>query len=87
MSAPLESMFDKDQALDWAEEYYRDHGYWPRRLWRVEDTKIGNSGVLTRSAALTTQARYGGTLVQLICERKYYREVCQQTGRECVLDS
>ena len=85
LQAIREAQFTEEEALEWAESYYREYQFWPRRRFRVEGGPAGNSRLLTKSAALTAKYRYGGTIVQLICEARYYRDVCEQQGRECVM--
>lgn len=39
---------------------------WPRRRWRVEGSRAGNSGLTTRPAAERLRARLGGALVEVV---------------------
>ena len=80
-----ESQFTEDEALAWAEQYYRERGSWPRRRWRVEGSQAGNSHLMTEKKARRVAAKHGGDVNQLICEFKYYPEVCKQKGRACVV--
>lgn len=85
--AAREAQLTKDEALAWAEAYYREHKKWPKRRWRVEGSPAGNSGLLTRGKAIRTQALHGGEIVEVICEARYYRDLCRQKGRIGVIDS
>ena len=80
-----EAQFTKDEALAWAEDYYRERKNWPRRRWRVEGSAAGNSRLLTEKQALRTKKVHGGEVVELICPAKYYPDLCKQQGRECVM--
>ena len=81
----VEAALTADTAIDWAEAYYLEHHVWPPRRWRVEGSIAGTSRLLTRRAAEQQQERYGGEVVQLVCEAWAYRDICRRTGRPSVL--
>lgn len=87
LQAIRQAQFSKDEALAWAEEYYRERHSWPRRRWRVEGSQAGNSQLLTEKQALQAQKKHGGEVVELICPARYYPDLCKQLGRPCVMDS
>ncbi len=84
--ANLEAQLDREQAVIWAENYYRKHGAWPLRRWRVEGSRVGNSRLLTEKEADRTSEQYGGQTILLIYDREIYRRRCKVAGRPCVLD-
>ena len=57
-----ESRATHEEILKMAE----DKWIFPRRRWRVEGTHVGNSYLLTLPKAQAAQARYGGSIIQVI---------------------
>lgn len=54
--------WDAAAALKWA----RGLKNWPRRRFRLEESRAGNSKLLLEKVAKTMQASYGGKVVELI---------------------
>ena len=86
LEASQEAMLDHVTAIEWAEQYVRDHGVWPKRRWRVEGSRAGMSRLLTHRKAKETQAEYGGEIVKLLSSSREYRAMCVRTGRNDVYD-
>lgn len=61
----FESSSTREQANAYLKQRYDDAGRVPGRRWRVEGGAAGNSRFLTKKAAETTLAKYGGELVEL----------------------
>ncbi len=84
-SAFDESQLDRDGALVWAEAFYREHGHWPTRRYRVVSPQGSKTRLLTKAQAAKAEKEYGGYQEELVPSTKEYRAICGQTGRACVL--
>jgi hypothetical protein len=55
-------IWDAKKALAWA----RSKKHWPKRRWRLEGSRAGNSRLLRETQAINMKSLYGGTIVELI---------------------
>lgn len=64
-----ESVATDDEILAMARDFEARHGRWPSKRYRVDGTPFGNSRLLRRGLAETTQRSYGGHVRELIPPR------------------
>lgn len=72
-----ESMWTREQAIEWAEGRFDRSRTWTSRRFRVEESPAGKSSLLSRYGAEKAKVSYGGRIVEVIPDRLAYLEEFQ----------
>lgn len=73
LKAATEAMMTREEAIAWAEELYDNTREWPSNRFRVEESAVGPSRLITSAEADRMQKKYGGKVVELIPSHKQYK--------------